>query len=148
MTRSDDAIAGDATGRSGAAAPIVNLRSAFDSFEAPWSPRIVGRMNDVDVKIARAVGTHVWHVHSDTDELFLVVEGELHISMRDADGVESRVTLGPWETFTVPQGVEHRPDSAGALVLFLEPRGTSSTGDRHDGEIPANVDSTTGHELD
>ena len=127
----------------------VNVNHALRSFDDIYSPRIVARVNDYDVRIAHAKGEHVWHVHEDTDEFFLVVTGRFEIALRDEDGVESKVSLGEWDTFVVPRGMEHRPDAPGpgADILMFERSGTSSTGDRHEGEIPSHVDPTTGHEL-
>ncbi|MPZ60325.1 MAG: cupin domain-containing protein [Propionibacteriales bacterium] len=125
----------------------VNVTEALASFDEIYSPRIVARMNDYDVRIAHARGDHVWHVHDDTDEFFLVLEGRLDVAMRDADGNENTVVLHKGDTFVVPKGTEHKPSSPGGSVLMFEPSTTSTTGDRHEGEIPDHVDSTTGHEL-
>jgi mannose-6-phosphate isomerase-like protein (cupin superfamily) len=125
----------------------VNLTTALASFDEVYSPRIVARMNDYDVRIAHTMGEHVWHVHEDTDEFFLVLDGQFDVTMRDADGLETTVVLHAGDTFVVPRGVEHKPSSPGGSILMFEPTGTSTTGDRHDGEIPDHVDSTTGHEL-
>lgn len=132
--------------------PIV-LSTALASFEALWSPRIVSRVNDYDVRIAKVAGEHVWHAHDHTDEFFLVLDGELHIGLRDGaaeaeDGTgpaERVVVLPRGAVFVVPRGVEHRPFSpSGAAILMFEPSGTSSVGDRHD-PVPSHVDATTGH---
>jgi mannose-6-phosphate isomerase-like protein (cupin superfamily) len=125
----------------------VNLTTALASFDDVYSPRIVARMNDYDVRIAHAKGEHVWHVHDDTDEFFLVLDGRFDIAIREADGTERTVVLHRGDTFVVPKGTEHKPSSPGGSILMFEPSGTSTTGDRHDGEIPDHVDSTTGHEL-
>lgn len=125
----------------------VNLTRALASFDDVYSPRIVTRMNDYDVRIAHTRGEHVWHVHRDTDEFFLVLDGRFDIALRDADGAETTVTLRQGDVFVVPRGTEHKPSSPGGSILMFEPSGTSSTGDHHDGEIPAHVDSTTGHQL-
>ena len=125
----------------------VNVNHALQSFDDIYSPRIVARVNDYDVRIAHAKGEHVWHVHEDTDEFFLVVDGQFDVALRDADGSETSVRLEQGDVFVVPRGTEHKPSSAGASILMFEPTGTSSTGDRHDA-IPDHVDSTTGHELD
>ena len=124
----------------------INLDEALASFDQRWSPRIVQRVNDYDVRIAKVEGEHVWHAHDDTDEFFMVLDGVFEIALRDAEGAESSVTLQRGETFVVPRGVEHRPSSPGASILMFEPSGTSTTGDRHD-EIPDHVDSTVGHDL-
>jgi mannose-6-phosphate isomerase-like protein (cupin superfamily) len=135
----------------------INLQTALASFDSLWSPRIVTRVNDYDVRIAKVAGEHVWHAHESTDEFFLVLDGELSIALRDGgavehtgtdiDQVERIVTLPRGAVFVVPRGVEHRPFSpAGASILMFEPTGTSTVGDQHD-PIPDHVDATTGHAL-
>jgi mannose-6-phosphate isomerase-like protein (cupin superfamily) len=123
----------------------VNLNQALAAFTDIYSPRIIGRVNDYDVKIAHTQGEHVWHVHDHTDEFFLVLEGTFDIALRDGDG-ERTVSLGPGEIFVVPRGTEHKPSSSGGAILMFEPSGTWNTGDRHD-EIPAYLESTTGQAL-
>jgi mannose-6-phosphate isomerase-like protein (cupin superfamily) len=125
----------------------VNLYAALASFDQIYSPRIVARMNDYDVRVAHTSGEHVWHVHEDTDEFFLVLEGQFDIALRTADGTDSTVELRRGDTFVVPKGTEHKPSSPGGSVLMFEPSGTSSTGDRHEGDIPDHVDTTTGLQL-
>ncbi|MFI7005853.1 cupin domain-containing protein [Streptomyces sp. NPDC050145] len=122
----------------------VSLPQTLTTFDALWSPRIVANVNDYDVRLAKAEGEHVWHVHESTDEFFLVVEGELTIALREDTG-ERAVVLPRGSVFTVPRGTWHKPHAApGTALLVLEPTGTSSTGDAHD-PVPAHVDSTTGH---
>jgi len=124
----------------------VSLDKALASFDALWSPRIVARVNDYDVRVTKVQGEHVWHVHDDTDEFFLVLDGELHIGLREPDG-ERTVVLGKGEVFTVPRGTFHKPVALhGARILLFEPSGTLTVGDRHE-EVPAHVDVTTGHVL-
>ena len=125
----------------------VNVTKALASFDDIYSPRIVARMNDYDVRVAHALGDHVWHVHDDTDEFFLVLDGQFDIAMRDADGNETTVVLHKGDTYVVPKGTEHMPSSPGGSILMFEPTGTPTTGDHFEGEVPANVDSTTGHTL-
>jgi mannose-6-phosphate isomerase-like protein (cupin superfamily) len=125
----------------------VNVTTALASFDEVYSPRIVARMNDYDVRIAHTKGEHVWHVHEDTDEFFLVLDGRFDVAVREADGTERTVVLHRGDTFVVPKGTEHKPSSPGGSILMFEPSGTSTTGDRHEGEIPDHVDSTTGHSL-
>jgi len=104
----------------------VNLREKLASFSDHWSPRIVATFNDNDIMVVRVEGEFVWHAHPDTDDFFLVLEGELDIDLRDRT-----VTLGPGELFVVPQGVEHRPAARRGEVrmLLLEPCGAPNTGD-------------------
>lgn len=126
----------------------ITLTEALAAFSDIYSPRIVGRVNDYDLKIAHAKGEHVWHVHEHTDEFFLVIEGQFGIALRDCDGRERSVELRAGDIFVVPKGLEHKPFSQGGAILMFEPSGTSTTGDRHAGPIPDYVDSTTGHELE
>jgi mannose-6-phosphate isomerase-like protein (cupin superfamily) len=124
----------------------IDLSAALASFDALWSPRIVTRVNDYDVRVAKVAGEHVWHIHEHTDEFFLVLDGELRISLRE-DGTERVVVLPRGAVYVVPRGAEHRPSSPdGASILMFEPTGTSTVGDRHD-PVPAHVDATTGHAL-
>ena len=125
----------------------VNLRAALRTFDEIYSPRIVTRMNDYDVRIAHARGEHVWHVHADTDEFFLVLDGQFDIALRDADGAERTVSLRQGDVFVVPKGIEHKPSSPGGSIMMFEPSGTLTTGDRHEGDIPDHVHSTTGEPL-
>jgi mannose-6-phosphate isomerase-like protein (cupin superfamily) len=127
--------------------PPVNLTEALASFSDVYSPRIVARVNDYDVRIAHAEGEHVWHVHEHTDEFFLVLEGGFDVALREGDGLERTVSLKQGDVFVVPKGVEHKPSSSGGAILMFEPNGTVTTGDRHDGDVPDHVDSTAGHEL-
>ena len=123
----------------------IALTDALSRFDALWSPRIVARVNDYDVRIAKVAGEHVWHSHEDTDELFLVLDGELTIALREPAG-ERSVVLPTGSVFVVPRGQQHRPSSpAGASILMLEPGGTLTTGDAVD--VPEHVDATTGHAL-
>ncbi|GAA3823601.1 cupin domain-containing protein [Streptomyces phyllanthi] len=125
----------------------ISLDKALASFDALWSPRIVTAVNDYDVRVAKVAGEHLWHAHDHTDEFFLVLDGELHIALREPAG-ERTVVLPKGSVFTVPRGTEHRPSApGGASILVFEPSGTLTVGDRH-GEVPDHVDATTGHALD
>ncbi|MDO0913375.1 cupin domain-containing protein [Streptomyces sp. DT2A-34] len=124
----------------------ISLDDALASFTATWSPRIVTAVNDYDVRVAKVDGEHVWHVHDHTDEFFLVLGGELHISLREPAG-ERTVVLPKGSVFTVPRGTEHKPYApTPSAILVLEPTGTLTVGDRHD-DVPDHVDATTGHAL-
>jgi mannose-6-phosphate isomerase-like protein (cupin superfamily) len=124
----------------------VNLSQALAAFGDVYSPRIVARVNDYDIRVAHARGEHVWHVHDHTDEFFLVLDGRFDIALRES-GRERTVTLHPGEIFVVPKGTEHKPSSPGGSILVFEPSGTLTTGDRHEGDVPAHVDSTTGRPI-
>jgi mannose-6-phosphate isomerase-like protein (cupin superfamily) len=107
----------------------VSIRSALESFSAEWQPRRLSTVNDHDVKIVRISGEFVWHRHPDSDELFLVLNGQLTVDLRTG-GTESAVVLGPDGIFVVPSGVEHRPRAEpGTVVVLIEKVGTVNTGD-------------------
>lgn len=103
----------------------INLQDAMAQIKAPWTPKLVGEVNDTDVKLARLEGAFVWHRHPDADEMFLVLAGTLEMRFRDRC-----VTLHPGEMLIVPRGVEHLPVAAEpCAVMLVEPRGTLNTGD-------------------
>lgn len=82
----------------------INLSEMFSRFSDQWSPKIVADLNDSHVKLAKVQGEFVWHQHAGEDELFIVIQGELIIELRDG-----QVTLGAGELVVIPKGVEHRP---------------------------------------
>ncbi len=103
----------------------INLREKLSRFSEHWSPRVVAEMNDYQFKLAKVLGEFVWHAHADTDEVFIVIEGELVLEFRD-----KAVPLAAGEMYVVPRGVEHRPVAARECsVLLVEPRGVVNTGE-------------------
>jgi len=103
----------------------INIKEKFNIFSEQWSPKILANLNDYHVKIAKIQGEFVWHSHSDTDELFLVIDGELRIDFRDG-----AVLLTSGELFVVPKGVEHKPFAENECkILLIEPAGTVNTGE-------------------
>lgn len=102
----------------------IDISSKLSLFSEHWSPKVIARLNDYEIKLAKLKGEFVWHTHDDTDELFLVIEGRLTIQLRDGD-----VTLGPGQLFVVPRGVEHCPITDGDVaVMLIEPAGVVNTG--------------------
>lgn len=114
---------------------VVDLDEKLGLFTEHWSPKLVARVNDYEVKVVKVQGDFVWHTHEDTDELFLVIDGRLTIQLRDRD-----VVLGPGQLFVVPRGVEHCPRADEEVkVLLLEPSGVVNTGDAG-GDLTATVE--------
>ena len=104
---------------------VVNLEEKLKRFSDHWSPKIVASFNGHDVMVVKVRGEFIWHSHSDTDDFFLVLKGNLTIQLKDGD-----VRLGPGDLYVVPKGVEHRPVAAEeAHLLLIEPAGTPNTGD-------------------
>lgn len=103
----------------------VNLAEKFSLFDDRWSPKLVGALDDYEIKLAKLEGEFVWHKHDSDDELFLVVDGNLSIDFRDGS-----VDLAAGEFLVVPKGVEHRPRAVRECrVLLLERAGVVNTGD-------------------
>jgi mannose-6-phosphate isomerase-like protein (cupin superfamily) len=103
---------------------VVDVARKLELFSEHWSPKVVARLNDYDIKLVKLKGEFVWHSHEDTDELFLVLEGSLTIQLRDGD-----VTLRPGQLFVVPRGVEHCPIADGEVsAMLIEPAGVVNTG--------------------
>jgi mannose-6-phosphate isomerase-like protein (cupin superfamily) len=102
----------------------INLQQKFALFSDHWQPRVIAEMNEYQFKVVKLQGDFIWHSHQDTDETFLVIEGELRIDFRDGF-----VRIGPGEMFIVPRGVEHKPYAEHEVKLMLiEPRGVLNTG--------------------
>jgi mannose-6-phosphate isomerase-like protein (cupin superfamily) len=103
----------------------VSLTSMLAKFSEHWAPKKIAEINDYDVKVVKLQGEFTWHRHADTDEFFLVIDGQLTIQLHDGD-----VMLGPGELFVVPRGVEHCPKAgAETSVMLIEPKGVVNTGD-------------------
>ncbi|MDH3665134.1 MAG: cupin domain-containing protein [Alphaproteobacteria bacterium] len=103
----------------------INLAEKLGRFDEQWSPKVIAEMNDYQFKLVKVQGEFVWHDHPETDEAFLVIEGELRIDFRDG-----AVHLGPGEMFVVPKGVEHKPYAENEVkMMLIEPRGVVNTGD-------------------
>lgn len=103
----------------------INLAAKLRTFSEPWQPRTVGQFNGHDLMVAKLHGAFTWHKHDDTDDFFLVLQGQLTLQLRDRE-----VRLAQGELFVVPKGVEHRPVAEEeAHVLLIERAGTPNTGD-------------------
>jgi mannose-6-phosphate isomerase-like protein (cupin superfamily) len=103
----------------------VNLKQKFSLFDDHWQPKVVAEMNDYQFKVVKLQGGFVWHDHRDTDEAFIVIDGDMRIEFPDGE-----VRLSAGEMFVVPKGVRHRPSAEREVsVLVIEPRGVLNTGD-------------------
>jgi quercetin dioxygenase-like cupin family protein len=100
----------------------VNFQAKLAKFSEQWSPKIIAQMNDYHFKVQ---GEFIWHDHPETDEVFIVLKGQLEIQFRHAN-----VTLNAGEMFVVPRGREHKPVARDEChILLVEPAGTVNTGD-------------------
>ena len=105
----------------------INLADKLAEFSEHWSPKIVARYNDNEVRLVKTDGEFVWHKHDETDELFLILEGEFDMDFRDRT-----VTVKAGELLIVPKGTEHRPAARRGEVklLLIDPNDTPNTGDK------------------
>lgn len=102
----------------------VSLSDKLSLFSDYWNPRVVGELNQQQVKLVKLKGEFVWHSHENEDELFFVLEGILKIEFRD-----KTVELKPNEFLIIPRGTEHRPVAEQEVsVMLFEPAGTLNTG--------------------
>jgi len=103
----------------------INLQDKLTKFSEHWSPKIVAQMNDYHFKIVKVQGEFVWHDHPETDEVFIVLKGQLEIQFRDG-----KVFLNEGEMFVVPKELEHKPVAENEChIMLVEPAGTVNTGD-------------------
>lgn len=105
--------------------PVVNLREKLAHIVGHWLPKTVAVVNDYDVRLVKIEGEFVRHSHADSDEFFLVLDGEMIIRMDDGD-----VVLSAGECVVVPRGTQHQPYAEReCAVLLFEPTETVNTGD-------------------
>jgi len=105
----------------------INFSQKLGLFDAQWKPKVIAEINDYQFKLVKLQGDFIWHNHRDTDEAFIVIEGDLRIDFRDG---AVRVAAG--EMFVVPKGVEHKPFAEKEVkLLLIEPPGVLNTG--HEG---------------
>ena len=112
---------------------LINLPHKLSQFTDLWSPRIIAQIDEYQFKLARLRGDFVWHSHPDTDEVFIVLDGQLRIDFRDG-----AITLNREEMLVVPKGVEHKPYAeAECHVMILVREGTVNTGDAPENDMTA-----------
>lgn len=105
----------------------INFGEKFGLFDEQWQPKVIAEMNDYQFKLVKLQGDFIWHDHKDTDETFIVIDGELRIDFRDG-----AVHVAAGEMFVVPKGVKHKPFAEKETsLLLIEPRGVLNTG--HEG---------------
>ena len=103
----------------------INFAKALEGVTEHWSPKVIGRVNDQYVKVAKVKGQLVWHKHDHEDEMFLVVYGRLKIQLEGRE-----VLLNPGDFYVIPKNTLHNPvaEEECGLVL-IETVTTKHTGD-------------------
>ena len=103
----------------------INLADKLSLFDEHWSPKIIAQMNDYHFKLVKIHGEFIWHSHPETDEVFIVLKGDMRIEFRDF-----HTELSEGEMCVVPRGVDHKPVAQDVCqIMLIEPAGTLNTGD-------------------
>ena len=102
----------------------INLQEKLSKFSDHWAPKVIAEMNDYQFKLVKVEGEFIWHNHPDTDEVFIVIEGEMKIEFEDGT-----VELSQGEMYVVPKGVDHKPFAhEECKIMLVEPKGVVNTG--------------------
>ena len=102
----------------------INLAQKFELIKEHWSPKVVGEVNDVSIKLVKFQGDFIWHHHETEDELFFVVKGTMVMKLRDGD-----ISVDENEFIIIPRGMEHMPVAdEEVFVMLIEPKTTLNTG--------------------
>ena len=110
----------------------INFKEKLAKFSDHWSPKVIAQMNNYQFKLVKIKGDFTWHSHDDTDEVFIVINGEMSIQFRNGT-----LPLKSGEMFVIPKGIEHKPYALEECrIMLVEPAGTINTGDAG-GELTA-----------
>ncbi|MEM9571670.1 MAG: cupin domain-containing protein [Pseudomonadota bacterium] len=103
----------------------VTLSEKFDQINDHWQPRLAGRVNETDVRLVKIKGDFDWHSHTNEDEMFVVIKGEMRMAFRDRVEI-----IKAGEFIIVPRGTEHRPGADEECeIMLIEPSSVVNTGD-------------------
>jgi len=104
---------------------VVNFKEKFSKLNELHSYKIIAQMNNYFFKIVKAKREFIWHSHPETDEVFVVIDGNLKIDLRD-----KTLNLNKGDMVVIPKGIEHKPSCKEEChVLLIEPVDTVNTGD-------------------
>ena len=114
---------------------VINFKDKLNKFSDHWSPKVIAEMNNYQFKLVKIKGDFVWHNHENTDEAFIVLEGEMSIQFEDR-----KVTLNEGEMYVVKKGIEHKPYAENECkIMIIEPNGVINTGNV-EGDLTASND--------
>lgn len=110
----------------------INFDTKLSKFTDHWAPRVIAEINDYQFKLVKIKGEFTWHDHKDTDEVFIVLSGEMEIEFRDGT-----VQISEGEMYVVKKDLEHKPFAKDECeILIIESRGVVNTGES-DSELKA-----------
>ena len=102
----------------------INLRDKLAGFSDHWSPKIIAQMNNYHFKLVKFQSEFMWHDHKETDEVFIVLDGEMTIHFRNDD-----VSVKKGEMFVIPKGEKHKTSAKNECrAMLVETAGTINTG--------------------
>tara|TARA_Y100000287_G_scaffold80080_1_gene63353 strand:+ start:1833 stop:2192 length:360 start_codon:yes stop_codon:yes gene_type:complete len=114
---------------------VINFKDKLNKFSDHWSPKVIAEMNNYQFKLVKIKGDFVWHNHENTDEAFIVLEGEMSIQFEDR-----KVTLNEGEMYVVKKGIDHKPYAENECkIMIIEPNGVINTGNV-EGDLTASND--------
>jgi len=104
----------------------MNLKQKADNIKEYFSPKIIGEVNDVFVKVAIIKGEKVpWHNHKNEDELFYIIDGSLLFEIEE----EEPFVMHQGDLFIVKKGINHRVSSKEECkIMLIENKDTAHTG--------------------
>jgi|SRR5260221_13658475 len=104
----------------------ISPKIIADSLTQPWSPRVVGEIDDSYVKVAKVHGTLTWHSHDEEDELFFILKGRLRIELETGS-----IELNEGDLYIVPKGIRHNPVADQEChIMLIERKSTLHTGSK------------------
>ena len=118
----------------------MNIHDFFNEIQEYCLPKIIGEVNDVNIKIAKVKGEGIpWHNHQEEDEMFFILEGSL---LFEIEGQES-FNMQQGDIFIVKRGLNHRVSAVEECrIMPIENKET-----KHTGEVVAEVTRTVEEEL-
>ncbi|NNJ55100.1 MAG: cupin domain-containing protein [Bacteroidia bacterium] len=110
----------------------INIPNAIENITNHFSPKIIGEVNDVYVKIVKILGDKVpWHNHKDEDELFYILEGSLEMEIQNKKPFQ----MNKGDLYVVKKGVDHKVSSKNECHLMLIENKTTL----HTGEVSTQI---------
>ena len=109
----------------------INIQEKLDTINDYWNPKIAGKLNGQLIKLVKFKGEFVWHKHDNEDEMFLVLNGEFKMELRD-----KTLTISKGDFIIIPKGTEHWPVADTEVhVMLFEPESTLNTGDASESDL-------------
>ncbi len=114
----------------------INIANKLSQINEHWSPKVIASMNNYHFKLVKFKGEFTWHSHNNTDEVFIVIKGEMLINFR-----EKKTLVKEGEMVVVPLGIENKPFAENECeALVIERNDTLNTGNERNEYTVDNLD--------